>query len=98
MNMGKRKGKRAAHDRKDWDESIPSTEYFVELARISKHQTIWGGNYYPLPLTKSWIFWDKHVPDGVDFADGELAWTSFNKTLTKAKIKYTGFQGMDNGG
>lgn len=57
-----------------------------------------GGNYFPLPLTKSWIFWDKDVPDGVDFADGELAWTSGDKTLTKAKVKYTGFQGMDLGG
>ena len=57
-----------------------------------------GGNYFPLPLTKSWIFWDKNVPEGVSFADGELAWTSFDKTLVKAKIDYTGFQGMDNGG
>jgi len=59
---------------------------------------IWGGNYFPLPLTKAWIFWDKSVPEGVDFADGELAWTSFDKTLVKANVKYTGFQGMDKGG
>ena len=39
-----------------------------------------------------------HVPEGVSFADGELAWTSFDKTLVKAKVKYSGFQGMDNGG
>lgn len=51
-----------------------------------------------LPPTKSWIFWDKEVPDGVSFADGELAWTSFDKTLVKAKVKYSGFQGMDEGG
>lgn len=38
------------------------------------------------------------MPVGVSFADGELAWTSFDKTLVKAKVKYTGFQGMDNGG
>lgn len=98
MNMGRRKGKRAAHDKKDWDGSIPSAEYFEELFRVSKNQIIWGGNYFPLPLTKAWIFWDKLVPDGVSFADGELAWTSFDKTLVKAKIKYTGFQGMDAGG
>lgn len=34
----------------------------------------------------------------MSFADGELAWTSFNKTLIKAKVKYSGFQGMDKGG
>ena len=54
-----------------------------------------GGNYFPLPLTKSWIFWDKCVPLGVSFADGELAWTSFNKTLIKARIPYSGFTGSE---
>lgn len=98
MNMGLRKGKRMNHARKDWDNSIPDNEYFKELFRVSNFQIIWGGNYFPLPLTKSWIFWDKEVPDGVDFADGELAWTSGTKTLIKAKIKYTGFHGMDKGG
>lgn len=98
MNMGRRAGKRKAHSEKSWDNSIPEEAYFEELMRVSKHQIIWGGNYFPLPLTKSWIFWDKQVPDGVSFADGELAWTSFDKTLIKAKVKYTGFQGMDDGG
>lgn len=98
MNMGRKKGQIKKHKDKDWDSGIPSHEYFDELFRVSKHQIIWGGNYFPLPLTKSWIFWDKNVPEGVSFADGELAWTSFDKTLVKAKIDYTGFQGMDNGG
>lgn len=98
MNMGLRKGKRLNHEKKIWDKSTPEDEYFYELFRVSQNQVIWGGNYFPLPLTKSWIFWDKDVPEGVDFADGELAWTSFDKTLVKANIKYTGFQGMDIGG
>lgn len=76
----------------------PPPLFFQELMRVSKNQIIWGGNYFPLPLTKSWIFWDKQVPDGVSFADGELAWTSFEKTLVKAKVKYSGFQGSDIGG
>jgi len=98
MNMGRKKGEIKKHKEKDWDSGIPNDDYFEELFRVSKHQIIWGGNYFPLPLTKSWIFWDKNVPEGVSFADGELAWTSFDKTLVKAKIDYTGFQGMDNGG
>jgi site-specific DNA-methyltransferase (adenine-specific) len=48
-----------------------------------------------LPLTKSWIFWDKQVPNGVSFADGELAWTSFHKTLKKVTITYSGFRGSE---
>ncbi len=98
MNMGRKKGQRKMHTDKKWDNNIPEQSYFNELFRISKNQIIWGGNYFPLALTKAWIFWDKEVPDGVSFADGELAWTSYDKTLVKAKIKYTGFQGMDKGG
>lgn len=95
MNMGRRKGKRKTHDDKDWDDSIPGPEYFVELARVSKNQIIWGGNYFPLPVTRGWIFWDKCVPQGVDFSDGELAWTSFDRTLVKLTVPYTGFVGTE---
>lgn len=98
MNMGRRSGKKEVHKNKKWDKTIPEDKYFDELFRISKFQIIWGGNYFLLPLTKSWIFWDKSVPDGVDFADGELAWTSGEKTLKKCDIPYSGFNGMDKGG
>ena len=27
----------------DWDNSIPTAEYFNELFRVSKNQIIWGG-------------------------------------------------------
>jgi len=54
-----------------------------------------GGNYFLLPLTKSWIFWDKGIYGDCDFADGELAWTSVNKVLRIAKIRYKGFLGAD---
>lgn len=35
------------------------------------------------------------MPEGVSFADGELAWTSFDKTLVKATIPYSGFNGSE---
>ena len=95
MNMGRRKGCKKVHEEKKWDDKIPPVEYFNELFRVSQNQIIWGGNYFPLPLTKSWIFWDKEVPDGVSFADGELAWTSFDKTLVKSRIPYSGFRGSE---
>lgn len=98
MNMGRKAGKKKVHKEKEWDNAIPEQHYFSELFRVSKNQIIWGGNYFPLPLTKAWIFWDKCVPNGVSFADGELAWTSFDKTLRKLTVLYSGFQGLDNGG
>ena len=67
-------------------------EYPLEL---SNNQIIWGGNYFHLPLTKAWVFWDKLVPEGVSFADGELAWTSFDKTLVKVTVPYSGFVGSE---
>lgn len=96
FNMGIRKGQQKKHARKDWDDSIPPEEYFKELYRVSNNQIIWGGNYFNLPCTKSWIFWDKDTPKGVSFADGELAWTSFDKTLVKILIPYSGFRGSDD--
>lgn len=67
---------------KDWDKSIPSADYFNELFRVSKNQIIWGGNYFINYLypTMGWIFWDKGQRD-FSLADGELAWTSFEKAL-----------------
>jgi len=65
-------------ERKEWDNQIPSKEYFFELFRVSKNQILWGGNYFTDYLTPSqgWIFWFKQK--GMTFADGELAWTSFD--------------------
>lgn len=95
MNMGRKKGKRKSHQEKTWDNAIPEEAYFDELQRVCDNQIIWGGNYFPLPLVKGWIFWDKEVPEGVSFADGELAWTSFDRTLRKVKVPYSGFRGSE---
>lgn len=94
MRMGK--GKNQKWDKsKSWDSHTPSKEYFNELMRISNNQIIWGGNYFNLPLTGGWIFWDKLRGKDVSFADGELAWTNFLNVIKKAPIRYDGFIGMD---
>jgi site-specific DNA-methyltransferase (adenine-specific) len=83
MNMGCGKSKKSSklHNRKwkpkNWDKITPKKEYFFELFRISKNQIIWGGNYFELPPCKNYIIWDKEIPDGLSFADCEMAWTSF---------------------
>ena len=72
-------------------------EYFNELQRVSKNQIIWGGNYFADKLNPSrcYIFWDKGINGDCDFADGELAWCSFDKVLRIAPIRYKGFLGAD---
>jgi len=61
--------------RKEWDKR-PSSEYFIELSRVSKNQIIWGGNYFDLGVCVAPVIWDKKN-NGVHFADGEYAWSSF---------------------
>ena len=82
-NLGLRKGQEKRHKSISWDDAIPTQEYFNELFRVSQNQIIWGGNYFPLPPTKHVIFWDKLIPDGMSFSDGELAWTSFDRAIKK---------------
>ena len=82
LGNGKRKTYRGSED---WDREPPKPEYFSELFRVSKNQIIWGANHFisRIPIDSScWIFWDKGTGDN-DFADGELAWTSFSSTVRK---------------
>ena len=96
-NMGRRKGdKHSGHKKVKWDNSIPTDDYFNELFRVSKNQIIWGGNYFPLPLKGSWLFWDKLMPEEMSFSMGELAWMTFGNTLRKITLKHHGFINSDN--
>jgi len=76
-----RESKRTNGEKKGWDNERPTAEYFTELIRVSKNQIILGGNYFAdlLPASRCWLYWQKNM--GGDFADGELAWTSFEKVL-----------------
>ena len=71
---------------KDWDKSIPDDKYFKELFRISQNQIIWGGNYFSLSPTKCFLIWDKKN-DGRDFAECELAWTSFDSVARMYRMR-----------
>jgi site-specific DNA-methyltransferase (adenine-specific) len=77
----------------DWDKEAPSPEYFKELIRVSKNQIVWGANHFisRMPIDSScWIIWDKDQYG--DFADGELAWTSFKTAVRKFKWTWNGFR------
>ena len=51
-----------------------------------------GGNYYASLLSDSqcWIVWDKEKPEGVSFADVELAWTSFDLAARMFRFAWNG--------
>ena len=74
------------------DISAPDKEYFNELIRISKNQIIFGANHFisKIPFDSScWIVWDKNN-GSTDFADCELAWTSFNTAVRSFKYTWNG--------
>jgi site-specific DNA-methyltransferase (adenine-specific) len=73
----------------EWDSKPPGEEYFTEIMRVSKNQIIFGGNYFPLPPSPCWIVWDKDN-GASDFADCELAWTSFKSAVRKFKWRWSG--------
>ena len=65
-------------DIRHWD-IAPTEEYFNELARVSKNQIIWGGNYFDLPPTRCFLIWRKlSISENFTMAMVEYAWTSFN--------------------
>ncbi len=74
------------YEKKGWDSQSPDESYFIELARVSKNQIIWGANYYPQHLKPSmgWIYWDKGQK--LTMSDGELAYSSFERALRSVVI------------
>lgn len=92
------KRKTSSYLKKDWDRESPDEEYFNELFRVSKNQIIWGANHFLGKNSSCWIVWDK-VNSGNDFADCELAWTSFNSAVRKFTYMWNGMlQGSKSNG
>lgn len=83
---------------KNWDKTKPNEEYFTELKRVSKNQIIFGANHFisRLPYDSScWIVWDKDNTG--DFADAELAWTSFKSAVRIFKWRWNGMLQQEMG-
>lgn len=76
-----------------WQQTAPSQDYFDELFRVSKNAIIWGGNYFIEQIARNsqcWIVWDKQKPEGVGYADAELAWTSFDQATKMFRFTWNG--------
>lgn len=78
---------------KTWDRAKPQKHLFDELMRVSKNQIIFGVNHFisQIPYdSPCWVVWDKKNGK-TDFADCELAWTSFNKSAKLFAFRWSGF-------
>jgi 16S rRNA G966 N2-methylase RsmD len=89
MNKGKvgfgEKGKNKIHDCNEYapiigDDTTDTARANYDVAlTCTENQIIFGGNYFTdfLPPSRCWVVWDKQNTG--NFADAELAWTSFDK-------------------
>jgi len=74
------------------DANAPPIEYFNELQRVSKNQIVWGANHFIERIGKPspcWIVWDK-INGATDFADCELAYTSFQTAVRQFRFQWQG--------
>jgi site-specific DNA-methyltransferase (adenine-specific) len=78
--------------KKYWDQEPPTDSYFMNLERASENQIVWGANHFMDRIVKGspcWVVWDKEN-GGSDFADCELAWTSFKTAVRRFKFQWAG--------
>lgn len=92
-NIGSNNATKATnYTKKDWDNSAPNEDYFIELKRVSKNVIIWGANHFieniPNANSSCWIVWDKE--NSGNFADCELAYTDFNTAVRMFSFRWNG--------
>ena len=72
----------------EWE--IPDKAYFDELFRVSKHQIIWGVNYFSDERLKGGrIVWDKVNGDST-FSDCEIAYCSLHDSVRIFRFMWNG--------
>lgn len=72
-------------DYKLFENIAPGPEYFTELKRVSKHQIVWGGNWFG--LRGGYLCWNKN---GTAFGEAELAYCSMFKSVRVYEFTWNG--------
>ena len=81
------KAKINTYKKTNWDNSIPTDEYFTELKRVSKKQIIWGANFFN--LQGGMLYWHKNVTMPT-YSTGELAYLSWLTKIDFVEITWHG--------
>ncbi len=81
-HQGKQENGWKQYGNSGWDIEKPDSGWWSIGQQLTRHQIVWGGNYFTdvLPPSQGWLVWDKGQRD-FSLADGELAWTSFDRAL-----------------
>ena len=77
------------YEKRDWDNKPPDSRYFDELKRVSKHQIIWGVNYFDYYFGSGRIIWDKCNGDS-SFSDCEIAYCSMHDSVRLFRYMWNG--------
>lgn len=82
------------HHEKGWNDDVPNAEYFTELHRVSKHQIIWGCNYYAqhIPAVGRIVHDKQLMIEGtkLKYSEADLASCSLQKRITIFRYKWNG--------
>lgn len=96
-NSGKKAGSQICNDNVYFliagdDTTETAQANYDILQSLTDNQIVFGGNYFTdfLPPSRCWIVWDKDVAGS--FADGELAFTSFDRNLKIYKQMWSGMR------
>jgi site-specific DNA-methyltransferase (adenine-specific) len=87
-----KKAKPTLYTPKEWDKKSVDKATLDEIIRVSKNQILWGANHFisKIPYdSPAWVVWDKQNGEN-DFADCELAWTSFSSAVRIFKFRWAG--------
>jgi len=77
------------YGKKGWDSAPASAAHISAMRAGSRHQIIFGGNYFEgLSPTSCWLVWDKQNTG--NFADCELAWTNLPKPVRRIYWRWNG--------
>jgi len=71
----------------NWD--VPGDEYFTELERVSKHQIVWGCNYFNWHFLPGRIIWDK-CNGKSSFSDCEIASCTLHDSVRLFRYMWNG--------
>lgn len=81
--------KRGNYNIPEWDNNIPDINWLNEVIRVSKHQIIWGINYFDFIHCPGRIIWDK-VNGNSTFSDCEIASCTFHDTVKLFRYMWNG--------
>lgn len=79
--------KRYYEPSEEWE--IPNDKYFKELIRVSRHQIVWGCNYFDWNFAPGRIVWDK-CNQGSDFSDCEIASCTLHDSVRMYRYMWNG--------